>query len=120
LIERGDKRYSVVIDFQEHGLSRLPVALHVLRYEALVADFDVETRALRGFLDLAWRSNSVISPKKRGFAGLRRRARVRSSADFTTAVGNGATMRGIWNRPCRFSRRGLRGLDIRSATSALP
>ena len=38
----------------EAARARLPLDLHELRYEALVADFDATTRALCGFAGLDW------------------------------------------------------------------
>ncbi|WP_289472799.1 hypothetical protein, partial [Klebsiella pneumoniae] len=45
----------------------LPLARHELQYEALVADFDGETRALTGFLGADW------SEEMRDFAATARR-----------------------------------------------
>ena len=52
---------------QEAFLAALPLARHELRYEALVGDFETETRKLCDFLGVAW------SEEMRDFAQTARR-----------------------------------------------
>lgn len=53
-IERAARHYDAVMQTQEAFLSALPLARHELRYEALVAEFEVETRRLCDFLGTEW------------------------------------------------------------------
>lgn len=53
-LERAARHYDAVMSTQEAFLAALPLARHELRYEALVADFDAETRALCDFLGTDW------------------------------------------------------------------
>ena len=53
-LERTARHYDAVMVTQEAFLDALPLARHELRYEALVTDFDVETRRLCDFLDTEW------------------------------------------------------------------
>ena len=49
-LERAARHYDAVMRTQEAFLAALPLARHELRYEALVADFEDETRQLCDFL----------------------------------------------------------------------
>lgn len=66
-LERAARHYDAVMRTQEQFLALLPLARHELHYEALVADFDGETRALTRFLGADW------SEEMRDFAATARR-----------------------------------------------
>lgn len=66
-LERAARHYDAVMQTQEAFLAALPLARHELRYEALVADFDNETRRLCDFLGIEW------SAEMRDFARTARR-----------------------------------------------
>ncbi len=53
-LERAARHYDATMRSQEAFLSALPLARHELRYEALVAEFDAETRRLCDFLGATW------------------------------------------------------------------
>ena len=53
-LERAARHYDAMMRTQEEFLAALPLARHDLRYEALVADFDAETRGLCDFLGTTW------------------------------------------------------------------
>lgn len=53
-LERAARHYDAVMRSQELFLEALPLARHDLHYEALVADFDAETRRLCEFLGVPW------------------------------------------------------------------
>lgn len=53
-LERAARHYDAVTRAQEAFLAALPLSRHELRYEALVTDFDVETRRLCDFLGVEW------------------------------------------------------------------
>ncbi len=70
-IERAASHYSTLMDYQEQCLAALQLNAHVLRYEALVTDFDAETQKLCKFLGLDWSDglrDFAITAKKRGVA----------------------------------------------------
>ena len=48
------KHYAAMMALIELCRERLPLRVHEVRYEALVRDFDTETRALCNFADLPW------------------------------------------------------------------
>jgi hypothetical protein len=54
-LERAACFYDAVMGTQEAFLAALLLARHELRYEALVADFEAETRRLCDFLGVEWR-----------------------------------------------------------------
>ena len=60
-LQRAARHYDATMRLLEHCLAHLPLSFHIVRYEALVADFDGETRALCDFLGLDW------SPELRRF-----------------------------------------------------
>jgi len=66
-LERTARHYDAVMHTQEAFLESLPLARHELHYEALVADFDTETRQLCEFLGAEW------TEKMRDFARTARR-----------------------------------------------
>ncbi|MFL6750486.1 MAG: sulfotransferase [Sphingomicrobium sp.] len=53
-LERTARHYDAVMRAQEAFLAALPLARHILRYEALVGDFDAETLGLCDFLGVSW------------------------------------------------------------------
>jgi Flp pilus assembly protein TadD len=55
-LDLGDaaRLYDLVLDFWTRSRALLPLDVHTLGYEALVADKEREMRALIGFLGLAW------------------------------------------------------------------
>ncbi len=53
-LERTARHYDAVMRTQEAFLAALPLARHDLTYEALVADFDAQTRRLCDFLGVEW------------------------------------------------------------------
>ena len=53
-LERAARHYDAVMRTQEAFLAALPLARHELRYEALVAEFEMETRQLCDFLGIEW------------------------------------------------------------------
>jgi tetratricopeptide (TPR) repeat protein len=53
-LERAALHYDAVMRTQEAFLAALPLDRHELHYEALVADFDGETRRLADFLGVEW------------------------------------------------------------------
>lgn len=53
-LERAARHYDAMMRTQEAFLAALPVARHELRYEAVVADFDRETKRLCDFLGAKW------------------------------------------------------------------
>ncbi len=53
-LERAARHYDATMRTQEAFLAALPLARHDLHYEALVTDFDAETRGLCDFLGTAW------------------------------------------------------------------
>ena len=66
-LERAARHYDATMRTQEAFLAALPLARHELRYEALVGDFETETRGLCDFLGVAW------SEEMRDFAQTARR-----------------------------------------------
>jgi tetratricopeptide (TPR) repeat protein len=66
-LERAARHYDAVMRGQEAFLSALPLARHELRYEALVTDFESESRQLCEFLGIEW------SAQMRDFARTARR-----------------------------------------------
>lgn len=53
-LESAARHYDATMRAQEAFLAALPLARHVLHYEALVTDFDTETHALTDFLGTGW------------------------------------------------------------------
>lgn len=53
-LARTARHYDAVMRTQESFLAALPLARHILHYEALVADFEVETHKMCDFLDTTW------------------------------------------------------------------
>lgn len=53
-LDRAARHYDALMRTQEQFLAALPIDRHELRYEALVADFDEETRRLCDFLGVEW------------------------------------------------------------------
>ncbi len=59
-LENAARYYDVIMTAAEISRARLPLQLHVLRYEDLVSDFRDETRKLVDFLGLPW-SDEVLN-----------------------------------------------------------
>jgi tetratricopeptide (TPR) repeat protein len=53
-LEGAARHYAAMMTLIERAAERLPVTMQVVRYEALVRDFDVETRAMCAFAGLEW------------------------------------------------------------------
>ena len=53
-LERTARHYDAMMRLTELSLERLPLNTHVVRYDALVREFDATTRALCDFLGLPW------------------------------------------------------------------
>jgi tetratricopeptide (TPR) repeat protein len=53
-LETTARYYDAVMRLAETARARLPLDLHVVRYEDVVADFDAEVASLLRFLDLPW------------------------------------------------------------------
>ncbi len=56
-LERTALLYDAMMRLTEHCLTSLPIHAHILRYDALVTDFDATTRGLCDFLGVAWSEN---------------------------------------------------------------
>lgn len=68
------RHYDAIMHLTEATLARFPLAVHRLRYDRLVNDFDGETRALCSFLDLEW------TPALREFASVAERRGVATAS----------------------------------------
>jgi tetratricopeptide (TPR) repeat protein len=90
-LERAARHYDALMRSQEAFLAALPLARHELRYEALVADFDAETRRLCDFLGAEW------TEEMRDFARTARRRGVStmSAAQVTKPLYDGSRQ---WQR----------------------
>lgn len=53
-LERAARHYDALMRLTELALERLPLAVHVVDYRALVGDFDATTRAICDFAGLEW------------------------------------------------------------------
>ncbi len=73
-LERSARFYAAVMELQSASLARLPNPVHILPYEAIVADFDGATQRLCDFLGLQW------SPTLRDFSDTARRRDVSTSS----------------------------------------
>ena len=72
-LERTARHYDATMRTQEAFLAALPLVTHQLHYEALVADFDGQTRALCEFLGAAWTDDArdfARTAKRRGVSTL--------------------------------------------------
>lgn len=68
-LERAARHYDALMRSQEAFLAALPLARQVLRYEALVANFDAETQHLCDFLGEEWTEemrNFARTARRRG------------------------------------------------------
>jgi tetratricopeptide (TPR) repeat protein len=68
-LEQTARHYDAVMRTQEAFLAALPLARHELGYEALVADFDSQTRQLCEFLGVEWTEdmrNFAKTARRRG------------------------------------------------------
>ena len=80
-LESTARHYAALMTMMERCFAVLPQAVHELRYDALVQDFDVTTQALCDFLGLEW------SPKMREFAKTAQRRGVSTAS--TTQIRRG-------------------------------
>ncbi|MDM7861746.1 sulfotransferase [Alteromonas sp. ASW11-36] len=53
-IEGAARYYDLVMRYADTVLSKLPLQVHKIRYEDVVADLDSESKALARFLDIEW------------------------------------------------------------------
>jgi tetratricopeptide (TPR) repeat protein len=53
-LERAARLYDAMMRLTNHALATLPIDAHILRYDALVEDFDATTRSLCDFIGIAW------------------------------------------------------------------
>ena len=60
-LEGAARHYDALTGLTEQCFAAFPLAVHELRYDALISDFDATTQALCAFLDIAW------SPDLRAF-----------------------------------------------------
>lgn len=68
-LERTARYYDAVMRTQDEFMTALPLPRHELRYEALVADFEAETRTLCDFLGTEWTEemrNFAETARRRG------------------------------------------------------
>ena len=91
---RAARHYDAVMRMTESCLATFPLARHVMRYEALVADFDAQTRALCDFVGIRW------TPALRDFAATARARGVStaSASQVRRGLYDGA---GGWRRYAR-------------------
>lgn len=73
-LEGTARHYDAIMRLTEASLERFPLAVHRLRYDRLVNDFDGETRALCAFLDIEW------TPALREFASVAERRGVATAS----------------------------------------
>ena len=73
-LEDTARHYDAIMRLTEASLGRFPLAVHRLRYDRLVNDFDGETKALCTFLDLKW------TPAMRAFASVAERRGVATAS----------------------------------------
>jgi thioredoxin-like negative regulator of GroEL len=73
-LEDAARLYDAVMRLTMASLARFPLAVHPMRYDRLVSDFDAETQALCAFLDLKW------SPDLREFASVAQRRGVATAS----------------------------------------
>ena len=73
-LEQTARHYDALMRLTGDAMERLPLAIHELRYEALVRDFEGATRALCDFAGLPW------TPDIHGFADTARRRGVATAS----------------------------------------
>ncbi len=73
-LDRAAQHYDAVMRLTRTSLETLPINHHLLVYEDLVRDFDATTRALCGFVGIAW------SADMRDFGATARAGRVRTAS----------------------------------------
>jgi tetratricopeptide (TPR) repeat protein len=73
-LEDAARHYDAVMRLTEAALARHPLAVHRLRYDRLVNDFDGETQALCAFLGITW------SPALREFSAAAKRRGVSTAS----------------------------------------
>ena len=85
------RHYDAVMRLTEAALAAFPLRTHIVRYDALVGDFDATVRALCAATDIAW------SPAMRDFAGTARHRGVAtaSAAQVRRGLYDGG---GAWRR----------------------
>jgi tetratricopeptide (TPR) repeat protein len=92
-LENTARLYDLVLTFWTRCRELLPLDVHVLRYEALVADSEAQMRALIGFLGLEW-DDRVLDNE--GIAA--RRGLIATPSYHQVAQPIYATARGRWER----------------------
>lgn len=91
-LENAGAYYDLVMTAAQAYQHAFPMAVRSARYEALVADFDGESRALCGFLDLKWSSEMTK------FAERARERQIRTPSAPQVRRGLYATGVGQWRR----------------------
>jgi hypothetical protein len=92
-LEKAARLYDLSFDYLERCRALLPLNVHVVRYEALVADQEAELRPLLDFLGLPWHG-PVLDHRKA--AEERGNIRTASYAQVTEGIYDRA--RGRWTR----------------------
>lgn len=82
--------YDRVMHLVEVSRGKLPLRLHTLKYEDLIATFDQTVRGLLGFLELAW------SEQVAGFAETARKRTIATPSDVQVVRPLYASARGKW------------------------
>jgi tetratricopeptide (TPR) repeat protein len=92
-LEEAARTYDTVFDAWSRAEALLPIRVHRVRYERLVADLDGEMRALLGFLGLPW-DDKVLD--NRAAAATRGHVRTASYAQVTEPIYSRAA--GRWEK----------------------
>lgn len=91
-LEGSARYYDAVMRLAEVYRRKLPLDLHVIRYENLVVDFENETRAVCEFLDIDWRASL------HDFAANAAERQIRTPSAAQVRAGLYATGAGQWRR----------------------
>ena len=92
-LEEAARTYDTVFDAWQRAEQLLPLNVHRVRYERMVADLEAEMRGLLGFLDIAW-DDSVLD--NRASAARRGHIRTASYAQVTEPIYQRSS--GRWER----------------------
>ena len=90
-LERGARFYDAVMTLGAIYRKSLRLAWHDIRYEALVSDFEGETRRLCSFMDLEW------NERVRDFAELSRQRTIKTPSSIQVVRGLYKEGRGQWH-----------------------